>query len=86
MAKTVYMKEFQYKYVPRPVMCLQEYPTVDNSNWLQHELNDDMFYQRMERDDQNITSYKLEICGLKSKMRNYPEDELKKVLIFFFFG
>lgn len=87
MAKTVYMKEFQYKYVPRPAMCLQEYPPVDKSNWLQiemkHELNDDMFYQRMERDDKNITSYKLGICGLKSKMRNYPEEELKKVLVFF---
>lgn len=79
------MKEFQYKYVPRPAMCLQEYPT--DENWLQiekkqNELNDDMFYQRMERDDKNITSYKLGICGLKSKMRNWPEDELKKVLVF----
>lgn len=83
------MKEFQYKYVQRPAICVPEYPTVDNNvNWLKIEkkqkLNDDMFYQNMERDDKNITSYKLEICGLKSKMRNYPEEELKKVFIVFF--
>lgn len=80
------MKEFQYRYVPKPAMCLQEYPPVDKTGWLQvdgkHELNDDMFYQRMARDDQNITSYKLGICRLKSKMRNYPEEELEKVLNF----
>lgn len=81
------MKEFQYKYVPRRLMCLEEYPPVDNSNWLQivkkQELNDEMFFQRMVRDDQNITSYKLGICRLKSKMRNYPEEELKKVFFIF---
>lgn len=83
MSKTVYMKEFQYKYVPRRLMCLQEYPSV-HKIVKKHELNDEMFYQRMERDDQNITSYKLGICGQKSKMRNYPEEELKKVFSFSF--